>query len=56
VRQLPEKGEAEVANKGGVSEEGAACRLLAMARETGGSPVWRDRGVEEEGARPACPR
>jgi hypothetical protein len=30
-----------VANKGGVRGEGAAGRLLAMARETGGGPVRR---------------
>jgi hypothetical protein len=34
-----------VANKGGVREEGAVGRLLAMERETGGGP-----------ARPACQR
>jgi hypothetical protein len=56
VRQLPEEGEAEVANKGGVREEGMAGRLLNMARETGGGPVRRGRGVEDGGARPACPR
>jgi hypothetical protein len=31
VLWLPNEGEAEVANKGGVKEEGAACLLLAMA-------------------------
>jgi hypothetical protein len=31
VLWLPNEGEAEVANKGGVKEEGAACQLLAMA-------------------------
>jgi hypothetical protein len=34
-----------VANKGGVREEGAVGRLLAMERETGGGP-----------AQPACRR
>jgi hypothetical protein len=58
VRQLPEEGEGEgeVANKGGVREEGAAGWLLAVARETGGGPVRHDRGAEDSGARPACPR
>jgi hypothetical protein len=56
VHRLPEEGEAEVANIGGVREEGAAGRLLAMARETGGGPVRRDWGVEDDGTRSACPR
>jgi hypothetical protein len=56
VRRLPEEGEAEVANKGGVREEGAAGRLLAMAWETGDDPVRCDRSVEDGGARPACQR
>jgi hypothetical protein len=34
MRQLPEVGEAEVANKGGIRGEGTAGRLLAMARRT----------------------
>jgi hypothetical protein len=33
-----------VANKGGVREEGAVGRLLAMAWETGGGPMRRGRG------------
>jgi hypothetical protein len=45
-----------VANKGGVRGEGAAGRLLAMARETGGSPVRHGQGAEDGGARSACPR
>jgi hypothetical protein len=45
-----------VANKGRVREEGAMGRLLAMAWETGGGPVRRGLGVEDGGARPACPR
>jgi hypothetical protein len=50
------RGEAEVANKGGVREEGAAGRLLAMAWEMGGGPVRRGWGAEDGGARPACRR
>jgi hypothetical protein len=46
----------EVANKGGVREEGAVGRLLAMVRETGGGLVTRGRGTEDDGARSACPR
>jgi hypothetical protein len=56
VHQLPEEGEAEVANRGGVREEGMAGRLLAMAREMGGGPVRHGRGTEDDGAQPACPR
>jgi hypothetical protein len=39
-----------------VREEGAAGRLLTMAQETGGGLVRRDRGTEDGGARPACPK
>jgi hypothetical protein len=56
VRRLLEDGEAEVANKGGVREEGTTGRLLAMAREMGGGPVRRGWGAEDGSARPACPR
>jgi hypothetical protein len=56
VHRLSEEEEAEVANKGGVREEGAAGRLLAMPLETGSVPVRRDRGAEDGGARPACLR
>jgi hypothetical protein len=56
VRRLLEEGEAEVANKGGVREEGAAGQLLAMTREMGGGAVRRGRGVGDGGARPACLR
>jgi hypothetical protein len=56
VHRLPEAGEVEVANKGGVRAEGTAGCLLAMARETGGGPVRRGRGTEDAGAQPACPR
>jgi hypothetical protein len=56
VRRLPEEGEAEVANKGGVREEGVAGQLLTMAQETGGSSVRHGRGAEDGGAWPACPR
>jgi hypothetical protein len=56
VHHLSEEGEAEVANKGGVREEGAAGRLLSMARETGGGPVSCGRGAEDGGAQPACSR
>jgi hypothetical protein len=45
-----------VANKGGVREEGAVGRLLAMARETGGGPMRCGRGTEDGGARTPCPR
>jgi hypothetical protein len=41
VRRLPEEGEAEVDNKGGVRGEGTASQLLAMVWETGGGPVRR---------------
>jgi hypothetical protein len=56
VRRLPEEGEAKVANKGGVREEGAAGRLLAMVRETGGGLVRCGQGAEDGGAWLACPR
>jgi hypothetical protein len=56
VRWLLEEGDAEVANKGGVREEGTSSQLLTMAREIGSDPVRRDRGVEDGGARPACPK
>jgi hypothetical protein len=53
VHRLSEEGEAEVANKGGVREEGVAGRLLSMARETGGGPVRHGWGAEDGGARSA---
>jgi hypothetical protein len=56
VHRLSEEGEAEVANKGGVREEGVASQLLSMAREMGGGPVRHGRGAEDGGARPACSR
>jgi hypothetical protein len=56
VRQLTEEGEAKVANKGGVREEGVVGRLLAMARETVGGPVRHGQGAEDGDARPACLR
>jgi hypothetical protein len=56
VCRLPEEGEAKVANKGGVREEGTAGQLLTMAREMGGGPVRCGRGAEDGSARPACPR
>jgi hypothetical protein len=56
VRRLPEEGEPELASKGGVREEGAAGRLLAMAWEMGDDPVRCGRSVEDGGARPACQR
>jgi hypothetical protein len=56
VRQLSEEGKAEVANKGGVREEGAAGWLLAMVPEMGGGPVRRSQGTKDGGARTACPR
>jgi hypothetical protein len=56
VRRLPEEGEAEEANKGGVRGEGTMGQLLAMARETGSGPVRHGRGTEDGGARLACPR
>jgi hypothetical protein len=51
VHRLSEEGEAVVANKGGVREEGAAGQLLAMVRERGSGLVRRDRGVKDGGAR-----
>jgi hypothetical protein len=51
VRRLSEEGEAVVANKGGVREEGVAGQLLAMARERGGGLVRRGRGAKDGGAR-----
>jgi hypothetical protein len=54
--RLPEDGEAEVANKGGVREEGVAGWLLTMLRETGGGPVRHGRCAEDSGARLSCPR
>jgi hypothetical protein len=56
VRRLPEDGEAEVANKGGVREEGATGQLLTMVRETGGGRVRHGRGAEDGGARLASTR
>jgi hypothetical protein len=41
-----------VANKGGVRGEGAAGRLLAMAREMGGGPSEARRCTVDGGDRP----
>jgi hypothetical protein len=53
VHRLPEAGEVEVANKGGVRAEGTAGYLLAIARETGGGPVKHSWGTEDDSAWPA---
>jgi hypothetical protein len=41
ARRLPEEGEVEAANKGGVRREGTVGHLLAMVWETGGGPMRR---------------
>jgi hypothetical protein len=51
VRRLSEEGEAVVANKGGVREEGVVGQLLTMARERGGGLVRRGQGAMDGGAR-----
>jgi hypothetical protein len=56
VHRLPEAGEVEVANKGGVRAEDTAGYLLAIERETGGGLVRCGQGTEDAGAQPACPR
>jgi hypothetical protein len=51
VHRLQEEGEAVVANKGGVREEGVVGHLLTMAREPGGGLVRRSWGAKYGGTR-----
>jgi hypothetical protein len=51
VRRLSEVGEAVVANKGGVREEGTVGQLLTMALERGGGLMRRGRSAKDGGTR-----